>query len=186
MWIDPFTESQWVLSCIWHQEGWCCQPLAGAGCEAAAAFLAHLKDGFDYTSWGRCWEVSCFSWPVRDVSCLFVCRLVWHEYPFPSTNRSRMKGWQEKNEIHVKKTRWLICPCKIALPFHLLKHAPQTQLVNVKQLTRLWYKLINDTQLAWRERGEKKKGEHMISSIKEKKRELCDIMKYPTVRAAVL
>lgn len=26
----------------------------------------------------------------------------------------------------------------------------------------------------------------MISSIKEKKRELCDIMKYPTVRAAVL
>lgn len=32
-------------------------------------FLARLKHGFDFTSWGRCWEVSCFSWPIRDGSC---------------------------------------------------------------------------------------------------------------------
>lgn len=35
-------------------------------------FLAHLKDSFDFTSWGRCWEVSCFFWPMRDVSCLLL------------------------------------------------------------------------------------------------------------------
>lgn len=78
------------------------------------------------------------------------------------------KGCKEKNDT--RETGGLICPCKSALPFHLPKHAPQTQLVNVKQFTRLWYKLINDRQLAWRERGKKKKGQHMITSFKEKKR----------------
>lgn len=150
-----YGETQWVLSWIRHQEGWCCQTVTGAGCEAAAAFLAHLKDGFDFTSWGRCWEVSCFSWPMRDVSCLrLLASLALISLLLgDSTSAKRVKGrdmtrWQEKNEE--AETRGWICPCKIALSFHLPERAPQTQLVNVKQLTRLWYKLINDTQLARR------------------------------------
>lgn len=74
---------------------------------------------------------------------------------------SHMKGWQEKNLV--EETRGWICPCKSALPFHLPEHAPQTQLVNVKQLTRLWYKLINDTQLVWRG-GKKERGKRKVST----------------------
>lgn len=167
-----------MLSCIRHQEGWCCQTVTGAGCEAAVAFLAHLKDGFDYTSWGRCWEVSCFSWPMRDFFFfyLFARRLVWLEYPFRSGIPRLNIGWKgvtwkgDRKKI-LEVTRGWICPCKIALPFHLPEHAPQTQLVDVKQLTRLWYKLINDTQLARRGEntaGRKRKVNTLITSIKRK------------------
>lgn len=178
--MDPFTEAQWVLSCIQHQEGWCCQSVTGAGCEAAATFLAHLKDGFDYASWGRCWGVSCFSWPVRDVSCLFVRRLVWLESPL-STREERVKGthvkgWQEKNEAE-EKGGW-ICPCETTLPFHTPERAPQTQLVNVKQLTMLWYKLINDTQLAQRGGGEEEeRWTHDNKHQEKESKELSDVIK---------
>lgn len=91
------------------------------------------------------------------------------------------KGWQEKkkekNEAE-EKGGW-ICPCETALPFHTPERAPQTQLVNVKQLTMLWYKLINDTQLARRggEKEEEERWTHDNKHQEKKSKELRDVMK---------
>lgn len=90
---------------------------------------------------------------------VFMRRLVWLEYPpfalefhFPKNewkgeiwkgDRSKREGESVLVKLHFYST------CLSALP--------RQQLVNVTQLTRLWYKLINDTQLA--RRGEKKREE---------------------------
>lgn len=154
--MNPFKESQWVLSCIQHQEGRCCQTITGAGCEAAEVFLAHLKDGFDFTSWGRCWKVSCFSWSVKDVFCLHspanvVCVSLWLG---DSSGKNKWKGeiWKD-DEGGWKKKKTEV---ESVLHFRLPKHVRQTQLVTVMQLTKPWYKFITDTQLVLK--GRKKEG----------------------------
>lgn len=152
LWLASFTELQWVLSFTQHQEASLCQTLAGAKCEAAAEFLARFKGSFHFTSSGRCCEVSCFSWSVRNGLCLHLPASVACLYLEPGEIppvravywEEIWMGWQERKA----ETRGWIFPWKTILPLHLLKRDPQTQLVNVMQLTRLWYGLINYSQLA--------------------------------------
>ena len=163
-----FTESQWVLSCIRHQERWCCQAVTGAGCEAAAAaffgssqrrlwfhFLRQVLRGFLFLL--DQWEM--FLVLVRRLVRL-ECRFFFKEFHLWRIGEGGAikKEWQEKKEEGESVL--------VKVPFHStrLSVLPRQQLVNFTQLTRLWYKLINDMHLA--RRGKKEKGEHMITSIK--------------------
>ena len=87
--------------------------------------------------------------------------------PFPpgiTGERESCERVTGKKKMKRRKREGWICPCETTLPFHTPERAPQTQLVNVKQLTMLWYKLINDTQLAWRMGGGKEGGRRKVST----------------------
>lgn len=152
----PFTEKQWALSCILHQEGQRCQRSQVQDVRQQQRFLAHLKDGFDFTSWGRCWEVSCFCWPIRDVSCLPSSASLAPLIPFAWGFHRQRAGEGERYEM-VTGEEWSERKReRESVLVHSPEHTPQTQVVNVMQLTRLWYKLINDRQLAQRGKRERK------------------------------
>lgn len=115
--------------------------------------LARFKGSFHFTSSGRCCEVSCFSWSVRDgfrlhlpesVACLCL-RL--EEIPPVRQSAGKRYDWGDKNKKRGNTSVDLL----------LFEHYPQTQLVTVTLLTRLWYKLINYSQVVLKGGGQREK-----------------------------
>lgn len=145
-WKCSYVRYKWKVRalCEWthlpsHSEGFLvsdtrkgrwCQAVTGAGCEAATVFWAHLKDGFDFTSRGRCSEVSCSPRPMTNVPSLqSPASLAWILLSLRNSGsegagvRERYQRGQETTE---KKRRGWIRPCESALHFHLPEKAPKT------------------------------------------------------------
>lgn len=148
-------ESQSVLFCIQHQEDCCSLLVTGAGCEAAAVvfgssqrqlwfhFLRQVLGGFLFLLANK----GCFLSSFAGYFGLHM-PLAWGFHLWRTGERERYERVTGKNAG--EETRAWVCPCKTALQVYSPEHAPQIQLVNVTQLTRLWYKLITDIQFALR------------------------------------